>query len=417
MKSTNANVSAVSEILAEHPNWGARKIAAKLKQKPSTVQGWMAQLETPAPEPSLASDLEAAGNEAWKDRYADLNKKYNSLLKRATATELLVQEVKSLAPLSYEPAPPVIRDKKRREITSAPQSAVLLFSDTHVGKTVEPGQTLGHGNYNFDVFLNRLKYLEESVLSITEDHTVTRTPELVICMLGDMLDGALSHANEADQRLTLFTQFFGAGHAIAQFFRHLAAHFPKVRIRTAVGNHTRWGTQRKMPTVNRFSNLDMFLYAFVRALVAEIPNIEFPLNEQPFTEFEVQGFRFYGAHGDNIRGGDKALGIPNHAIGRNISATTQLAAKSGKGAPHFYVLGHLHRSITLPHALGSVIVNGGFPGVDNFGLAEGFSPVDPSQRMFFVHPRYGKTASYDIDLKYASALNKRPYVIPEGFGL
>jgi len=80
-------------------------------------------------------------------------------------------------------------------------------------------------------------------------------------------------------------------------------------------------------------------------------------------------------------------------------------------------MGHLHRSITLPHALGSVIVNGGFPGVDNYGLMEGFSPVDPMQRFFFVHPKYGKTAEYPIDLSHASTLNKRPYSIPEGFGL
>lgn len=425
------NVSAVAAILAEHPSWGARKIAAKLRAKPSTVQGWMAQLDTPAPEPSFKTDLEATGNQAWKDRYGDLQKKYAKALKHVSATELLIEEIRSVAPLSYSPAPAIIRDRKRREVTNAPQSAVLLFSDTHVGKVVTPEQTLGHGNYNFEIFLNRLKYLEESVLSITEDHhSKTPCPELVICMLGDMLDGALSHANEADQHHTLFTQFYGAGHAIAQFFRHLAAHFPKIRIQTAVGNHTRWGTQRKMPTVNRFSNLDMFLYALVRALVTDIKNIEFTLKAQPFTEFDVHGYRFHGSHGDHVRGGDKALGIPNHSIARQISATTQLAAKRAdearrKGlsgtsiaAPHYYVLGHLHRSITLPHALGSVIVNGGFPGVDNYGLMEGFSPVDPVQRFFFIHPKYGKTAEYPIDLKNASDIGgKRPYVIPGGFGL
>lgn len=414
--------------MSEHPNWGARKIAAKLKQKPSTVQGWMAQLETPAPEPTLQWDREASANEAWKERYSDLNKKYTTVLKERSAVDLLVNEILALRPLSYSAAPAIIRDKKRREIVSAPQSAVLIFSDTHVGKVVEPEQTLGHGNYNFEIFLARLKYLEESIISICEDHhSEHECPELVIAMLGDMLDGALQHANEADQQIVLFTQCYAASHAIAQFFRHLAAHFPKIRIHTTVGNHTRFANQRKMPTVNRFSNFDMFLYAHVKALVSDIKNIEFPLDRQPFTQFEVQGFRFHGSHGDNIRGGDKTLGIPNHAIGRAISTTTQLAAKrsdeatrnglpSPIGAPHYYVLGHLHRSITLPHAIGEVIVNGGFPGVDNYGLAEGFTPIDPKQRFFFVHPKYGKAATYDIDLKFAN-IGSRPYVIPEGFGL
>jgi hypothetical protein len=394
--STQANVAAVAKIMEEHPNWGARKIARKLGAKPSTVQHWMAQLETPDEEPTLESDIQAAGNMAWNDRYGSLSKKYSELLKKVSATELLVSEIKSMAPTSYSPAPAVIRDRKRRDVVNSPQSAVLLFSDTHVGQVIEPEQTLGHGHYNFDIFLNRLKYLEESVISIYEDHHLKShdCPELVVCMLGDMLHGALGHSNEADQIHTRFAQYFGAGHAIAQFFRNLAAHFPKVRIHTAVGNHTRWESQKKMPTVNRFSNLDMFAYALIQALVKDIPNIEFNLNKQPFTEFEVQGFRFHGMHGDSIRGGDKALGIPNHSIGRKISATTQLAAVAGTGAPHYY---------------------GGFPGVDNFAVSEGFTPVKPSQRFFFVHPKYGASASYPINLNFASDLGKRPYVIPEGF--
>lgn len=411
-----SKLAAFRELRKTNPTWGARKLATALDMKPSTVQGWMKQNCKLGREKTLDADLLAANSEAWKARFGDLEKKYKKLLVRASATDLLVSEVKTMAPLSYECAPAILRDKRIKTKTH-PQSAVLLFSDTHVGKTVEPEQTLSWGEYNFDSFLARLKYLEESVVSILSDHTTMAVSELVVFMLGDMLDGALSHANEADQQLTLFAQFFGAGHAIAQFYRNLAAHVPVLRVETAVGNHTRWQNQRKMPTVNRFSNLDSFLYAYTRALLADIPNIKWTMDAQPFCLTEVQGWRFHGSHGDHIRGGDKALGIPNHAIGRNISVTTQLCARNGQGAPHYYVLGHLHRSITLPHALGSVIINGGFPGIDNYGLAESFNPVDPSQRFFFVHPKYGKTATYDINLKHAAKANNRPYTIPEGFGL
>jgi hypothetical protein len=366
---------------------------------------------------SLRADLTSAANQAWKTRYSSLEKKYHKLLASATATELLVKEVKDVAPLSYAPAPPIRKDVRRRRGKSSPQSAVLLFSDTHVGKVITPEQTLSFGEYNFDVFLARLKYLEESVTSILADHTTTPVPELHLCMLGDMLDGALHHANEADHHLTLFSQYYGAGHAIAQFIRGLAAHVPRLCIHTAVGNHTRWQNQRKMPTVNRFSNLDQFLYAFVAALTSGLGNVKWGLNMQPFCLFDVQGFRFHGSHGDHVRGGDKALGIPNHAIGRNLSTTTQLCNKYRQAAPNYYVLGHLHRSITLPHATGSIIINGGFPGLDNYALAEGFNPVDPCQRFFFVHPKYGRTATYEIDLKHAATADRRPYEIPSGFGV
>jgi hypothetical protein len=359
------------------------------------------------------ADRERATNELWRKKYAQLDAKYKRALHESSVTEQLVSEIRDLAPKSYVAAPAIVRVRPKSKSTS--QSAMLLFSDTHVGKVVTPAQTLGFGEYNFNVFLARLKYLEESIVSILENHTTMEIDELVIGMLGDMLDGALSHSVEGGQRNTLFSQFYGAGHAIAQFMRNLAAHVPAIRIKTVVGNHTRWQNQHKMPTENRFSNLDMFLYALVEALTADIKNISWDLNCQPFSIFEVKGWTFHAAHGDHLRGGDKALGIPNHAIGREISTKTQLFAKHDRQAPHYYVCGHLHRAIQLPHALGEVTINGGFPGLDGYSLTENFNPVDPTQRFFFVHPKYGKTAEYSLGLKFANLSETRPYNIPETF--
>ena len=366
-----------------------------------------------APLPTFEEDLEASDSDVWRKRYSLLVGKYNRALHEVSVTKQLVEEIKLLAPTSYDPLPPVV-DVRPRDGAGSPQSAVLLFSDTHVGKVVAPAQTLDLGQYDFDTFLARLKYLEESTISILKNHTPSGVDELVIAMLGDMLDGALGHGVEAGQQNTLFTQFFGASHAIAQFFRNLAAHVPVVRVHTVVGNHTRWQNQKRMPTENRFSNLDMFLYAMVQALTADIPSIKWNLDMQPFSIFDVKGFTFHAAHGDHLRGGDKNLGIPNHAIGREVSTKTQLFAKNGRQSPHYYLTGHLHRSIQIPHALGAIIINGGFPGIDNYALMENFNPVDPTQHLMFVHHKYGRTASYDLSLKFASVVyNDYPYTIPK----
>lgn len=340
---------------------------------------------------TVEQDVSEKTETFWKRQYHLLSSKYEKLSEKQGVVDQLVADIKEAAPRSYSSAPAV---KAPRKNSGKPQSAVLLLSDTHVGKEVVPEQTLGFGQYNFDVFLSRLKYLEESVVSILHDHTTTQVPELVIPMLGDMLDGALLHNVEAGQVTTLFSQFYGAGHALAQFLRNLAPHVPKIRIYTAVGNHTRWANQKRMPTHNRYSNLDSFCYALIEALTRDIGNIEWDFNTQPFSTFTVQGFFFHASHGDHLRGGDKALGIPNHAVGRAVSSTTQLYNKISAPAPHYYVVGHLHREISLPHTTGEVLVNGGFVGLDGYSLAEGFSAVDPSQRLFLVHPLYGKTASY-----------------------
>jgi len=360
-------------------------------------------------ETTVGQDITRHQNDYWRGQYDLLRRKYEAVLKDGSAAQQLIELASSLAPQSYQPAPAIetVRQKAGKE-----QSAVLMLTDTHVGADIKPEQTLGFGGYNFNVFLRRLKFLEQGVESIITDHVSTDVPELIIAMGGDMLHGNLNHSVEAAQVHTLFEQYYGAGHALAQFLRRVARLAPAVRVYTAVGNHTRWGTQKKMPTDNRYSNLDMFLYAYLKALTSDIPNIVWNLDKQPFALFDVQGHRFHLSHGDHLRGGDKALGVPNHAVGRMVSSTTQLCGKFGTPAPHYYLTGHLHRSIVLPHARGSVIVNGGFPGLDGFGLMSGFTPADPTQTLFFVHPTYGKTATFDIQLKFAPDSGPAPYEIP-----
>jgi hypothetical protein len=376
----------------------------------TTHQG---EVEREVNETTYTQDTTAAAGDVWRRRYAELDKKYQKSLEENSLTQQLVSEINSVAPRSYSPLPSVIATRSRG--AGAPQSALLMLSDTHVGQVITPEQTLGFGGYDFDVFLARLKYLEESVVSIIENHMTVKIDELVVAMLGDMLHGNLQHSVEAGQHVTLFQQYYCAGHALAQFLRNLAPHVPKIIIRTVVGNHPRWGTQRKMPTENRYSNLDMFLYALIQALTSDIKTIQWSLDMQPFCVFEVKGFTVKASHGDHLRGGDRALGIPNHAFGREVSTTSQLFNKHGKQAPHYYLSGHLHRGIQLPHALGEIIVNGGFPGLDNYALAENFNPVDPMQRLLFIHPKYGRTAEYPLSLKFAEVTVQRPYVLPVDF--
>lgn len=351
----------------------------------------------------------------WKKRALDAEAQLTKIDQAKTATDILVEDVRSVAPVAYA-ARPASRMTTSRGKSSA-QSAVLIFSDTHVGAKHREEQTLGFGEYSFDTFRRRLKRLEDAVASILSDHTTTKIDELVIPMIGDMIDGALQHAAECGQVNPLFSQFYGAGHAIAQFFLNLSEMVPSVRVYTCVGNHPRWGTQKKMPTKNRFSNLDQFLYAYVEALLHDNPRIQFNLNQQPFAEFQVKGYNFLAAHGDHLRGGDKALGIPAHAIGRNVSASAQLRLSCNRPGINYYLLGHMHRPMTLPHSGGEIIVNGGFPGIDEYALTENFVSAAPSQTLFFMHPKHGKAANYILNLQFADKTGPAPYDIPATFPL
>lgn len=383
-----------------------------MERTPKSVETAIARLNLPLVEtPSVPETKDA---QYWREEYRKATRELENLRKQTTVTEVLVDEIQSIAPKSYSAVPPV-RENRKGERSSA-QSAVLLLSDTHVGKVVPPEQTLGFGRYDFPTFLRRLKRLEDSVHSIVTDHTRTPIDEIVVPIMGDMLDGTLTHGAEAAQVNTVFSQFYGAGHALAQFLRNLSSFMPKVRVYTCVGNHPRMPNQHKTPTKNRFSNLDHFCYAYVQALLRDNPRIEFELNSQPMAEFKVQGYTFLAAHGDVLRGGDRALGIPAHAIGRAVSAAAQQRGKEGRPTVNYYLYGHFHRAMELPHSAGRVLVNGGFPGVDEFGMAENFSAVPPVQKFFLMHQKFGISASYDLDLTRAETTGV-PYSIPGGFPL
>jgi hypothetical protein len=159
---------------------------------------------------TVKQDLERHDETYWLREHTALTAKYDKLLKEQTVVERLVQRIESLAPRSYSPAPAVTVSAKKH--VGRGQSAVLMFSDTHVGKNTSPTQTLSFGSYNFEIFLARLKYMENAVLSIIKNHVSTDIPELVIPMLGDFLDGTLIHSNECGQIDPIFSQFYATSH-------------------------------------------------------------------------------------------------------------------------------------------------------------------------------------------------------------
>lgn len=367
----------------------------------------------PPKEAELVTERKEQDNVYWEDRYGVLRRKYDAALKELVLVDRLVDMAKKVAPVSYDPAPDLV-PIDRGEGTG--QSAVLLLSDTHIGKVVDPGQTLYFGHYNFQVFLQRLKHLETRVISILLDHTNTSINKLVIAMLGDMVDGALAHAAECATNSTRFTQVYMGAHAVAQFIRNLSAYVPEIEIVTVVGNHGRWSDQHKMPTKNRYSNLDMFFYAQVQALLSAIPKIKFPLDRQPFQTRLVENTFIWFGHGDHLKGGDKAMGIPAHAIGRQLSSVAQMHAKAGRMVPNIYCIGDKHKRMELPHAMGDFIVNGAFPGYDEYCHSSNFTDVGPDQKLFLIHPKYGRGASYNVYLSQAPEIEK-PYALPTGFDI
>src|SRR5688572_26693249 len=301
MKNNNWTPEEIAYL--RNPDWTDGQVAVFTGRSEAAIRGKRQRLgivkaktETPKAPTTFEQDDERHAADYWRREYKTLELKYEKALRTKSVSDRLVEKAVELAPKAYSNRPPFTMVSRSSGGTA--QSAVLLLTDCHVGLVVKPEQTLGFGGYDFATFLARLKFLEEAVVSILRDHTNTPVPELVLCLGGDMLDGALNHSAEAAQKNTVFNQFYGAGHALSQFIRNVAAHVPKIRVYCTQGNHTRFQNQHRMPTNNRFSNFDSFLYAYMQALTRELTNVYWTFDQQPVALFDVQGFLFQLFHGD-----------------------------------------------------------------------------------------------------------------------
>lgn len=110
------------------------------------------------------------------------------LLNERAYEERLTEEVLRAAQIVPRVDIPV--EPLEHETDQQPQTAVLLATDWHIGAIVDPAETGGLGNYNFDVFCERLGLLADKISTITKDHKTMRpVNELVIVLAGDIVDG------------------------------------------------------------------------------------------------------------------------------------------------------------------------------------------------------------------------------------
>ncbi|MDQ6809676.1 MAG: hypothetical protein M3Z64_09690 [Verrucomicrobiota bacterium] len=364
-------------------------------------------------ERDLREDLAVAENRlAFVDRRT-IEQKYHALLRSRCLDDRIVEifssRIESFSPSTAELSP---RHVERETTLALQESAVLLLGDTHIGQIVDPAQTGSLGNYNLRRYCEQLAFLEREVLELLEQRS-GYTDELVVFLLGDILHGCLSHGAEREATLLLADQYQLAIWTLHQFLCRLASAVPLLRVHTVVGNHGRLPTQRRMPTVGRYSNFDFLVYAALeQSLQAAAPGrIEFELNSGPRQLVSVKGTRLLASHGDHLRGGGKDMALPLGAMARDVNLTTQRHAVSNEAPVDYYLIGDKHKSASLPLPTGAYLINGAFSGADEFSTYN-FPLSEPVQLLFWLHPERKKTWQYEVKLRWAPRLTELPYDLP-----
>ncbi len=323
--------------------------------------------------------------------------------KKAILEDRIVEEFRrhfcAAPPLAAIPAPPPAPSKDR-----APLTAVLVVSDAHIGQVVDPLELEGIGNYNPAISLARVRHLEIEAARILRERPVEK---LLLLFGGDILHGHLGHTLEDDLTVPIVLQMDFALNIFYPFVYGLSRVVPHLEIHGVAGNHGRWPGMRKMPTDRRWSNLDTILYRALAAICchSNLGNVTFDERISSRRQIDAGKFRLELLHGDEVRGG----AFCTTGMNREVANATLRNVQAGRKTADYFVIGDKHFSASVPFGSGAFIVNGSFVGADGFGM--NFLPSPPSQTLFFLHPRLGKTETHEIRLSQAELPEPLPYVL------
>jgi hypothetical protein len=341
---------------------------------------------------AVEPDLDVISRE---DRENERRKFEASLLKKLRAERAWTDRVLDLM-LEVAPTIPAIEMPR---LVPAPtshhqaQTAVLLFSDTHIGALVDLEETGGLGEYSYPIFRERLARMRDAIRSIVAHHRQSHpVKNLVIAMLGDLIENVTIFASQAEQvDKDLMAQVLAAIGDIAELLLGLLDTFEHISIVSLTGNHGRIGRKGEH---KRHINWDYFISKVLADRFQDNPRIDFEVPKAPFAIVDIEGFNWLFRHGDNIK---SWAGIPWYGLERSTGKWIAMQAREGR-VLHYAASAHLHQLGSIPYAGVEIIVNGSMVGTTSFSVEVIEAMSRPMQFFAFVHPTHGLAGRYHLVL-------------------
>lgn len=335
----------------------------------------------------------------FQQKYRSLETKYKILAKEKTLSDTVIQvlshELKAL--------PKVDLIWKAPELKTTKETAGLLLSDFHIGEVVNKEEVMGLGEYDFPIFVKRLKFLAESIKSITiKKLRGYQINKLVIFMLGDMVSGII-HDELKENAEDIVFQVLNGAYVTAQFILEMLGLFNEIEIEGVLGNHGRL-TQKKHYK-KRYTNWDFVFYQMLGMFLAGNDRVKCHFPKSPFLLRKIYDWGFLALHGDTIR---SWMGIPWYGIQRAMWRLGDLLQGQGHKI-HYRVLGHFHNTGELDRAPGEFFINGSVSGGSEYSLNSIFEFDRPTQIFFGVHEEIGATWRYHLRLDLPEASTVVPY--------
>ncbi len=346
--------------------------------------------------PPVSCDKADEVVQAQKERLIADNQKriIGELSKRAAITEILVEKTCSaIAAIPPVPFVPQYVTYHGRDQRSA-EEVILDISDIQAGTKIDKDGTGGLNEFNWGIMEREFDTLFRGVTSISKRQMeLAPIRKLHIFMLGDMVEGwniFPGQPQNIDQ--DVLNQTYKLEDALARFICQLLTVFQEIEVSCVVGNHGRVGKKGENP---HWVSWDMVLYRNLEKSLSNYPQVTFNIPTAWYYIKEVNGWRFYLQHGDDVKGWG---GIPFYGIDRDQKNSRELLETIDERFDYIE-MGHLHTPAMLPLMGGGfVTINGCWPGGSILSMKNMKKTGKPIQWIKGIHPEYGVTWCYPIYL-------------------
>jgi len=303
----------------------------------------------------------------WKKEHVEVKQQFQ------TVKEIAQEVITELPKLKRLDPPRLVKGNLK------PESWVLELSDFHYGQLVKAVEVGGLSEYSPEIARQRLSLLGEKIIRILEYHP-NRPKELVIALLGDIVDGSILRGNQQSNiEFGVCFQVIEVVELIADFVVMLSAHFPEIRVYGVYGNHARLTPNPKDSPPQE--NFDLLSYHFIKQRLKGLKGISLEYTEAQHMIVEINKINFWLEHGDTVRGW---AGYPYYGADRqknNIQSILGLFKENAK----YMLMGHHHRF----GCFNDILANGSFVGGDLYSIGRLRRMGIPEQVLFGVNDKYG----------------------------
>ncbi len=268
--------------------------------------------------------------------------------------------------------------------------ALLLLSDIHIGK-----KTI---SYNPKVFVQRLKRLQNSMMSIiTAQRSIRPIRKLVIVFNGDIVDAEAVYPSQSVDHIAIpiIDQIFAVGvPELTAFLLYCLANFEEVECICTRGNHgqqnaAKWSSSKS-------TNWDFVIYKALEASTTNQPRLKWTINTKDWKSiFKIYNYGFLSTHGNMIK---RYYNSPYYGMTRQAERWSN--AYRGRLRLDYILYSHFHSMDTgMRHNNLQIFVNGSFTTDDPYAEENIGVTSIPEQLLLGIHPKYGVSWRYPLKLE------------------